>query len=386
MSNKDFYKDIKAVNSFSSIFENSNYKSVPSNWFVVATDVVDSTNQIAKGKYKEINIIAAMSIISILNIDKQLDIPFVFGGDGSFLLIPNDILKSTKQALIKVKNIAKQSYGLDLRIGIIPIVHIYRNNKEVLVFKYKVSNNSTQAMIKGGGLSFADKLLKKDKTYYIKDKENENFHIDLSGLECRWESVKTPKQENLTILIEALEPKYYLTILEDLENILGSNKIRKPVVSENLLLSFKNEDLDVEAAVMAKSKIMRFIIVQKLRLINLIGKILMDNKISNWGSYKNRIVSTIDNEKFDDILRMVVAVNKEQTAKLEKYLKLQYENGKLVYGIHKSQSSLMTCLIFQRHGKHVHFIDGSNGGYALASKHLKVLKNKNLKNKKKGVV
>ena len=87
--------------------------------------------------------------------------------------------------------------------------------------------------------------------------------------------------------------------------------------------------------------------------------------------YKNIILKTTDTEKFDDMLRMVISTKRNQTKELEKYLEEEYQNKNLVYGIHKSDSALMTCLIFQRHGKHIHFIDSSNGGYALASKELK---------------
>ena len=87
--------------------------------------------------------------------------------------------------------------------------------------------------------------------------------------------------------------------------------------------------------------------------------------------YKNIILKTTDTEKFDDMLRMVISTKRNQTKELEKYLEEEYQNKNLVYGIHKSDSALMTCLIFQRHGKHIHFIDSSNGGYALAAKELK---------------
>jgi hypothetical protein len=54
--------------------------------------------------------------------------------------------------------------------------------------------------------------------------------------------------------------------------------------------------------------------------------------------------------------------------KLEEYLEKEYQNKKLVYGINKSKHALMTCLIFERHGKHIHFVDTTNGGYAIAAK------------------
>ena len=36
-----------------------------------------------------------------------------------------------------------------------------------------------------------------------------------------------------------------------------------------------------------------------------------------------------------------------------------------------SKEALMTCLVFDRQNQHVHFIDGGDGGYALAAKELK---------------
>ena len=97
----------------------------------------------------------------------------------------------------------------------------------------------------------------------------------------------------------------------------------------------------------------------------------MKYSIGNWGEYKNIILRTTDTEKFDDMLRMVISTNTNQSLELEKYLEKEYQSKNLVYGIHKSNSALMTCLIFQRHGKHIHFVDSSNGGYALAAKELK---------------
>ena len=33
--------------------------------------------------------------------------------------------------------------------------------------------------------------------------------------------------------------------------------------------------------------------------------------------------------------------------------------------------ALMTCLVFEREGRQVHFVDGADGGYALAAKAMK---------------
>ncbi len=369
--NEVFYLNLKEVDSLFSIANNEIYEKAPKDWYVVVSDVVSSTKAIENGKYKEVNMIGALTIISILNIKKDLDVPFVFGGDGSFLLIPKSIYKDSIQALQAVKKMAKDSYSLDLRIGIISIEEVYKNNKLILVSKYRVSKDFTQALIKGGGLELCDELLKASNKYLIKEKIDPDFKLDISGLECRWEAVKTPKDENLSILIKAFNEKHYEEILINLDNILGKNSFRHPIINENLKLSFDDKILNIESSLYVKNFIMRFLLNMKFKLINLLGAYLMKNKISLWGEYKHRIIKTSDTEKFDDMLRMVVATDFLQTKKLEEYLENEFINKNLVYGVHKSDSSLMTCLIFQRHGKHIHFVDGSNGGYANASKELK---------------
>jgi hypothetical protein len=49
----------------------------------------------------------------------------------------------------------------------------------------------------------------------------------------------------------------------------------------------------------------------------------------------------------------------------------RYLRGQIVDGVHSSREALMTCLVFNSQGNHVHFIDGNDGGYALAAKELK---------------
>ena len=54
-----------------------------------------------------------------------------------------------------------------------------------------------------------------------------------------------------------------------------------------------------------------------------------------------------------------------------------YEKNKIYYGMHVSQDALMTCLVNNLNdGGHIHFIDGNNGGYALAAKNMKVQQKK----------
>jgi len=88
-----------------------------------------------------------------------------------------------------------------------------------------------------------------------------------------------------------------------------------------------------------------------------------------WTGENTKVLS--DYKKFDDVLRLVIASTVQQRDELLDYLEEQYQKGKLVYGFHLSDRSLMTCLVFERNGQQVHFIDGADGGYAYAAKALK---------------
>ena len=337
----------------------------------MATDIKDSTIAIKEGKYKEVNMIGALTIISILNINKNIDLPYVFGGDGAFVIIPQSIYHEAKQSLLAIQKISKDAYDLNLRVASICIEEVCKNNKEILISKLKVSKDYYQAIINGGGLELCDDLLKNSNSFLIKDKIDKNFQVDISGLECRWEAIPSPKDDTLSILIKSKDESYYENILSNIESIIGDNKKRHPILENSLNLSFKDKDLNYESSIYSQNIFMKKLINLKLKMINVIGYILMKLNLKDWSTYKQRVLSTTDTEKFDDILRMVVSTSKEETQILEEYLEKEFQNNKLIYGIHKSDSALMTCLIFERHGRHIHFVDGSNGGYALAAKDFK---------------
>jgi len=70
------------------VADGNNYHDVPDDWLVVVSDIKGSTKAIESGRYKEINILGGSSIIAVLNCIKNVEIPFVFGGDGESFVIP----------------------------------------------------------------------------------------------------------------------------------------------------------------------------------------------------------------------------------------------------------------------------------------------------------
>jgi hypothetical protein len=88
--------------------------------------------------------------------------------------------------------------------------------------------------------------------------------------------------------------------------------------------------------------------------------------------YGAELRTNTDFRKYDGVLRTVLDVSAKQAAAVETFLENEYRAGRLVYGIHTSETALMTCLVFNlEQGEHVHFIDGAGGGFALAAEGFK---------------
>ncbi|NUN64672.1 DUF3095 domain-containing protein [Pseudanabaena biceps] len=380
----NFYADLGILKNFADITYSENFYAVPQDWAVIVTDVVESTKAIQAGRYKDVNLLGACSIIVILNLVGDLEIPFVFGGDGASLLIPSQFIQDAEQALLSVQKLAADEFNLVLRIGIVPIADI-EPNYEIKVAKLYISDNYSQAIIKGGGISYAVNLVKNVATTDLYSPRSRNSYAiaDFSGLECRWQDIPTRHEEILSLIIQVTAPsqsqsdKLYREVIGQIEHIYGRDTECHPVSCDNLQLAFREKNLSSESKVFTafQSRIKKSVYLWKLILINLLGLFLMRFNVKvkgfNWGDYKEIVSESTDFKKFDDALRMVISGTSRQRSKLTEYLQKKFQEGRLVYGFHVSDRALMTCLVFERDGRQVHFVDGADGGYALAALEMK---------------
>ena len=361
MTTENFYADLPVLKNFADITHSENFCTVPNDWAVIITDIVDSTKAIESGRYKDINLLGACSIIVVLNIVGDLEIPFVFGGDGASILIPPRFIPEAELALLAVQKMAADEFDLVLRVGIVPIAAI-SSNYEIKIAKLRISENYDQAILRGGGISYATNLIKDKATtgFYSPNPQSSNPIADFSGLECRWQDIPTRHEEILSLIIFVTAPSQsqidllYREVITQIERIYGTGIDCNPVVSVNLQLAFKNKNLSSETKVVAASQgwLKRKLYLWKLRLINLLGLIFMTFNIQiggfNWGDYKQIVSEATDFKKFDDVLRMVISGKARQRQKLTEYLDKKFKEGRLVYGFHVSDRALMTCLVFER--------------------------------------
>jgi len=92
----------------------------------------------------------------------------------------------------------------------------------------------------------------------------------------------------------------------------------------------------------------------------------------NAPTYRAELRANSDYRRFDDVLRLVIDVTPQQHARIDALLSEARRNGDVSYGTHWSDAALMTCLLFSlEDSRHIHFIDGTEGGFTYAAKALK---------------
>jgi len=68
---------------------------------------------------------------------------------------------------------------------------------------------------------------------------------------------------------------------------------------------------------------------------------------------------------------MIVAGTTQNRHQLISWLEAQQDAGHLRFGHHVASHALITCVVFERMGHQIHFVDGARGGYALAARAMK---------------
>ena len=391
MPTRYFYFDLPVLTDFVQITDQHNFVSVPDDWLIVITDIVGSTHAIEQGRYKDVNLLGACSIVSVLNVAGAIDVPFVFGGDGAALLIPPTLLEETTRSLRSIQTLAKDEFALSLRVGIVPVGVATQAGHPVDIAKLKISENYSQAVFMGGGLTYATDLVKDPATapFYRLNLMEASSPANFLGLECRWQDIPSRYGETVSLLVLATQNDQYRDVIEQIQLIYGAGDRHNPITRDRLSLSFNPNKLIKETKLRAPTShwFSKLTYLVKIQLENLLGWMLMTFKLNlggtDWGQYQDVVVAATDYRKFDDMLRMVIAGDALQREKLTAYLEKKYRSGNLVYGLHVSDRALLTCLVFDRNGRQVHFVDGADGGYTLAAKEMKsrMQKSSNSKNR-----
>lgn len=381
---KSFYQEIPSIHNFANILDDSIYRAVPKNWSIVITDVVNSTQAIEEGRYKDVNVAGGLAAMAMSNLYKDMDHPFVFGGDGVTFLIPSDQLKTVRSILIDTKKKVNQYFNLNLRVGIVPMSEILDAGENILLSKWMISEYYTQAILKGKGVELAENWVKTvDSKYTILDDEPVTIEASFEGFTCRWKDIPSKHGETISLILRQNDSVTSDSNLREsfqkLEKILGSVDDYHPITEQTLNTAFSIKIYMREAIVSAKSKygLKKYLYILKIFIESLFVKFIIWSKLPAKAFFytlkdiKKYNIQSSDFRKFDGSLKMVISTTTTKREELEAFLKEEESKGNLNYGIHISNRALLTCLMHSGSTSEVHFVDGADGGYALAAKMLK---------------
>ena len=370
----NFFENITGFSDFDSLFHHE-YHRPPNDWWIVITDVKGSTKAIEEGRYKDVNTVGVASIVAIKNAMGTETFPFVFGGDGATALIPSEKKEAVGRELTALKRLSKEKFFLGLRVGMVQVHEVEQHHVCVEVAKYLLPSNTPIALFRGGGLTKAEELIKGKQAKYEIESQGET-ETDLRSLSCRWEPIQSQKGRYLSLLVsaqnDATSDVSYRHFLECLADILGEERSSAhPVQIQNMTYRSLGDSLkrDMRYQISFWNRIGR--------ILDTIGAILLfrlgfSRFIPSIHSYPKTLAAHSDYQKFDDMLRMVLDCTPEQIQAISTLCEEQYKENNIFYGIHLSDTALMTCEFSGfDNGSHLHFIDGGDGGYAMAAKQFK---------------
>ncbi|WP_374951314.1 DUF3095 family protein, partial [Mucilaginibacter sp.] len=350
------------------------FKEVPADWHVIITDIIGSTNAVLNGQHENVNLIATGSIISVLNIgySKNIIIPFFFGGDGATFIVPPSIVDKLMQALALYKVQTLNNYNLELRTGRVAVKDIYAEGYELHIAKFSSSASFSIPVLLGNGLNYAEKLIKGDN-YLGADHAAQSEELDLSGMQCRWDRIPPPddKEEVVTLLVIARngikQATAFKSVLNKIDELYGSPQKRQPISISKLKFRTTFNALGAEMrARIGKIKLFELI---KTWAVNLYGLIYF--RTESGKTYLKSLVEMSDTLVIDGKINTVISGTKKQRAALQLELDNLEKRGQIYYGLHVSTASVMSCYVRDLIDGHIHFVDGSEGGYTQAAMMLK---------------
>ena len=356
------------------LLEEHLFFKVPHSWFIIITDVKKSSDAISDGLHETINLVATGSIVAVLNLayKANITIPFFFGGDGATFMVPASLLHSVMQALLVHQQNTQTNFNLMLRVGTVPVQQVYNEGHKMVITKLKTSAIFFIPVVLGNGLAYSEKIIK-GEDYLSHTLANPVDDLDLSGMECRWDRIKAPETYNevVSLLViatdEAKQAAIFKKVMLHIEAIYGTYQHRAPISVSRLKLKGTLGKIALEMR--AKLGGYKFFYLLRTWVKTLLGKVYLKTKEGQL--YLNKLVDMSDTLVIDGKINTVISGAAEQREQLMVALDAMEAANEIIYGLYTSSDSVMSCYVRNMNDDHVHFVDGSEGGYTRAAGMLK---------------
>ena len=375
-----FFAELPQVKDEISALDAAIYRPAPNDWYLIATDVKNSTEAVAAGKHKTVNFVAASSIAALKNACAPTPVPFLFGGDGATIMVPGGFGDEARRILARLRGLIKRQFALDLVVGCMSVADIRAAGSEVCVGRYEPTPGNHFGVFTGGGVSLLEKSIKGrgnevlQRLSLIPPELDDGADVDLTGLSCRWDQLKSARGKMLSVIVLGDDAEL-VKVYVDIQRLAAEGGNPRPAKLENLQPKWPPAGYKLEAQVRRKRGPL-WLTTARVLTETLVAHVVVSNnlKVGKFDTtrYKSEIVANTDFCRYDDGLFFVIDCATAAIPAIAGYLSMKKDAGKIRFGLHASESALMTCFVTSTDDSlHVHFVDGANGGYTSAAELLK---------------
>ncbi|TVZ14401.1 DUF3095 family protein [Maribacter sp. MAR_2009_72] len=353
------------------------FSKIPNSWHVVVVDVENSTQAVEEGKHHQINLTATGAIISVLNTvrkkKKNIEIPYFFGGDGATFLLPDMLLSEIITVLKNYSLHIKRNTNLLLRVGHISTEELASEKTCIKILKHQLTPQLTIPIVLGNGLKKAEAIIKRTFVAQTDTNFKKNL-LNLEGMQCRWEQISPVQLQKKVVCLlldvpdENQQSAIYKDVLTQMNLLFGAFNKRQPIRSNSLKLDFRLGKILEEMKISISNK--SLIYVLKHWIQTLFGKIYF-NFSKEGKRYLTQIGQLSHTFMLDGTINTIFTAEQSKINEFISYLNHLEAAQKIVYGIHVTHASVMSCYVLDRKTKHAHFVDGTEGGYTSAAKMFK---------------
>lgn len=372
MGDDRFFEELPIFDDFHDLSLPDPFRPLPRTWKIILADVEHSTEIIQSGRYRDVNTLGAACIEAAQRAMPKRAFPFVFGGDGIALAVPASAEAAVKKALMGVRLLGVNRFGITLHLGMIGAEELAASGFCVEVGRFRLVGRCAIALFRGGGMTEAERRMKNDPGRYGMWNVAASS-VNLKNVSCRWLPIPSERGSVLSIIVWARSDDGYATyreVLQELDGILGGDLSNANPVHLSTMKYHSFSEILASERRLHKGP---FSFGYVNRLVEIFASVL----IFRWGippivfdarKYAASMSVHSDYRKFDDGLRLVLDCSPTQRDAIRTFLERMLSEGRIFFGLHESKEALMTCVVpGLRDGEHIHFVDGGAGGYALAA-------------------
>lgn len=382
MADKQFYKNLRPFKGtlIELLGDDTYFVDVPKSWHVVVVDILNSTSAVNAGNHHQVNLTATGAIISVLNairkVKRSNEIPYFFGGDGATFIVPSSLLNKIIHVLENYRIHIKRKIDLVLRVGEIPVSKLIESEVQLKIAKHRLTDKLSIPIVLGDGLKVAESMIKSS----FKEEKTTAFDetlLNLEGMECRWDQILPDQQQTkvVCLLLDASLEKdqrnVYKKVLAQMDEEFGKFENRQPIKSNNLKLDPNPTKVWEEMKIRLTSTSWMYFFKSWLKTN--FGRIYL-NLTSSGKQYLSQIEQLSHTFMLDGMINTVFTAEQKSIDRFIAYLDEMERDKKLIYGIHVTHASVMSCYVLDRRTTHSHFVDGTEGGYTSAAKMFKIKK------------